>query len=76
MIKETCSCGATLEYVPTGYNPVKEADTAKEWRRDHKHEPRTVAQESPKVSNEFPPTPPAKEWPDPPEPNAKPGRVI
>jgi hypothetical protein len=37
MIKETCSCGAHFEYTPTGYNPVKEADAAKEWRREHRH---------------------------------------
>lgn len=38
MIKETCSCGSTFEYIPTGYNPVKEADAAKEWRRNHMHD--------------------------------------
>lgn len=38
MIKETCSCGATLEYTPTGNYALKEGDVADKWRKDHKHE--------------------------------------
>lgn len=52
MIREACSCGATLEYTPSGYSPAKEADVAKEWRENHKHESQTVARDVPRVSNE------------------------
>ena len=52
MIKETCPCGATLEYSPSGNYPMKEGEVAAAWRKDHHHEPRTVAPDVPKVSSE------------------------
>lgn len=61
MIKEICSCGATFE-ISLPYSP-HEVTAASNWRREHHHESQTVAPEVPKVSSEFPPTPPQEEFP-------------
>jgi hypothetical protein len=69
MIKETCSCGATFEFNPsgTGYSQLA-ANAAASWRKDHKHEvptrpdPLTRLMSPPSLG--FPPTPPEKEFPD------------
>jgi hypothetical protein len=51
VIKESCGCGATFEVIQGFVD--REDQAVAIWRREHKHEPQTVARDVPRVQPEW-----------------------